>query len=157
MHIEQTACIVWHVHVSSRLYPCGITHATCAPDGAAPPVQPCTLYGSGSGPQRHLFTAAAALFKLTGASAYRAAADEYWAASREEAQQAFLLNWDNVWGLGAAILAGAKDVKGSANSQGYYKEYLATVVANWVECSEGGAAAGVCECAPAPARFADAV
>jgi hypothetical protein len=42
-------------------------------------VRPCELYGSGNSPQRHLFTAAAAMYQLTAKACYHADASNEWA------------------------------------------------------------------------------
>lgn len=110
-------------------------------------MQPCTLYASTMGPQRHLFTAAAALFQLTGESKYRDDADSmYW--NPKDIMLTKLINWDNPWMLGAAVMAGTKEPKGAAVRNSEYLEAVADTVRNWSQCSNEGQSGDFCKCAP---------
>jgi hypothetical protein len=66
--------------------------------------QPCQLYYNEKGPRQQLFSAAAALFVLTGSWSYRYDADGFY--NTAEAFN-FLYNWNNVYAQVRARAAGA--------------------------------------------------
>ena len=109
-------------------------------------MQPCTLYGSTFGPQRHLFTATAALYQLTGDASYRTDADTmYW--NPEDVMLTKLYNWDNPWLLGAAVMAATPEPKGASVKNAVYLDTLAAGVRNWSTCSNEGKSGDFCKCA----------
>ena len=118
--------------------------------GKAPNVlSPCQLYFNTKGPRQQLFTAAAALFSLTGERDFRTAADVYY-----DSTEAFLFlyNWNNVWPQGVTILASTDrgDPSGVKRTKAQYQALLKQGVDFWTKCISTGSNGNFCECA----RFA---
>lgn len=60
-------------------------------------MQPCDLYLNQKAPTQHLFTAAAALYSLTGSPRYRNEADSWWPSPETFPElEMYLYNWNNV-------------------------------------------------------------
>jgi hypothetical protein len=111
----------------------------------SPCVQPCNLYYTDKAPEQRLFVAAAALYWLTGAAAWRKAADG-WFAKTEKGL--FYNNWDNAITQGVAVLASVPldDVAGAAK-RAVYQTLLRDAVSLWATCSNKGRNAdGSCKC-----------
>jgi hypothetical protein len=115
----------------------------CTCDSATVPVQPCTLYHNPKSPRQHLFLAAAALFLLTGTRGFRMEADFYF----DPHASLFHTNWNNVYPVGVAILAGldkAAEQEEPQVTRQEYRQHLARSVQQWSTCSQDGAAPGLC-------------
>ena len=111
-------------------------------------LQPCILYKNDlKGPEQDLFTAAAALFQLTGDVEYRNDADTKWWDPTGGIDSVYY-NWNNVWQLGVAVLASAPEPAAKpALSRKFYRTKLADFVGRWATCSNEGKLADECRCA----------
>ena len=109
-------------------------------------MQPCQVYTNEKSPRQHIFAAAAALYALTGSKAFRAEADFYF----DPDGHSFLTTRDNVYTLGAAILARERDPEGTEaqHSSSGYQQFVERSVQQWALCSGSGRAGAHCECAP---------
>lgn len=107
-------------------------------------MQPCELYHNTDPPDQQLFTAAAALFSLTGEAEYRRDADSF----LSEDCMIVISNWNNVWGQGVSILAmtAQPDPEDVSKSQEEYRWLLGDAVAQWTACSEGDDSSKLCKC-----------
>jgi hypothetical protein len=108
--------------------------------------QPCFLYKNVKGPEQDLFTAAAALFQLTGDAGFRADADAWWDAVGPK-DSAFYLNWNNVVPLGVVALASAGAPAAAAHNRAFYIAQLKNIVDRWSTCSNEGKTDTICKCA----------
>lgn len=121
-------------------------------------LQPCQLYLNEKPPTQYLFTAAAALYALTGKAYYRGDADVMWPKGTAETtvQRTFLYNWNNVLAQGTIILAAQPDLPGMLRSRDFYRNYLRATAELWSRCSNDGEAIAnyyrFCECAFPPPR-----
>ena len=110
-------------------------------------LQPCILYKNDlKGPEQDLFTAAAALFQLTGDVEYRSDADTKWWDPTGGIDSVYY-NWNNVWPLGVAVLASAPEPAAKpALSRKFYRTKLADFVGRWATCSNEGKLGDECRC-----------
>lgn len=112
-------------------------------------MQPCQLYFNRDPPQQQLFTAAAALFALTGDSEFRHDADTFWLApdSPDTDFNLLISNWNNVWLQGVSLLAmtSQSDPPGALRPQEEYRALMRMAALRWAACSSGEAATGFCK------------
>jgi hypothetical protein len=106
-------------------------------------VQPCALYENKKSPRQQLFLAASALYLLTGDPHFREEADHYF----DPMGDLFHINWNSVYGLGVAILAGIEDgnirVRPSRPTS-EYSQLLKRTVQQWSACSNKGSSGDKC-------------
>jgi hypothetical protein len=110
-------------------------------------LQPCTLYNNPKDPQQQLFLAAAALYMLTEESNYRDEADYFF----DPTASLFHTNWNNVYPLGVAILAGMDTVTGAPEAHrptAEYQRLLRRTVQQWSDCSNKGSSGKLCKYEP---------
>jgi hypothetical protein len=108
-------------------------------------LQPCALYHNKKSARQQLFLAASALYVLTGESHFREEADQYF----DPRADLFHINWNSVYGLGVAVLAGVDDGQAAvmpSRSASEYQQLLKRTVQQWSACSNKGASGEKCRC-----------
>jgi hypothetical protein len=111
-------------------------------------LQPCDLFKNTEDARQQLFTAAAALYSLTGDATFQIDADEFFKYPGRVNHdlsydfELFHVSWSSVWTQGVAIMAGMPSVDSK------WRDMLRESAEIWSDCSSGDLDQRFCECAP---------
>ena len=109
-------------------------------------MQPCQLYSNPKTARQHLFLAAAALYILTGSDGFKQESDFYF----DPNASLFHTNWNNVYPVGVALLAGLNKggTEADDKARSEYRKHLGRSVQQWAACSADQTPDAPCGCAP---------